>query len=187
MDWLEPDESGIGWTRDGVPYLAYEPALSPAPAASYRLPPLTFAPGALDIFASPASVARADYQGEDLAAPPLIRISASLPFTGVPRMEETSWWDWATQPAPADWANVIGGDPIGGKAWPSSDPLGVYDALRYGPAGRMASRNVVPASPLALNPVTPRFNIPTPLAAGGLSSWLLIALAAGAALILLRR
>lgn len=72
MDWLSPDESGIGWTRDGVPYVAWEPSVpSVAPPASYALPPLTIAPGALDIFNLPAPVpsiaSRPSYRAEPAA------------------------------------------------------------------------------------------------------------------------
>lgn len=89
MDWLSPDESGIGWTRDGVPYVGWEPsALAPAPAGSYALPPLTIAPGALDIFnlsaPLPSIASRPDYRAEPVAEsfPPLfVRVTKPTWFS----------------------------------------------------------------------------------------------------------
>lgn len=158
------------WSTFGWDYYEASPGPgAPVPSTVPRLPPATFAPGALDIF-----------------APEILVTAKRNPALGAPM--EGNWFEdaLAWSPAGADtWTNVFAGDTIGGKAFPSSDPLGVYDALKYS-ASPWASALAPRLPSLAPAASVPRFSVPTLAApASNLSAWIVpLALAAGAVLLL---
>lgn len=202
MDWLSPDESGIGWTRDGVPYGAWEPSAPSVDApVSYALPPLTFAPGALDIFNLPAPIpsiaSRPTYRAEPAAfdqgdAPPLyVRITRPTWFNsakGAP-MEDYSglYGDPLTRIALGQAGNVDPAGPYYGGVDPSYQVFNLSDAA-------IATQRLFPGWTLpkigipALGfPNTPKATQQQAAPGAGWATWLLYGGLALAAVLLLRR
>lgn len=174
-----------------TPGYAFEEARGESPASSWASwDASAWEFGAPAAVPGPASVSRPPATPATPASLPEILVTAKRhnPALGAPIME-TGFWEGLLQPAsPGDtWTNVFAGDKIGGKEFPSSDPLGVYDALKYAAEPwRGAAPTSIPRAPLSPLSILPRLNIPAAMQPGAhwMASLLPLLLVAGGALLL---